>query len=174
MYIQYVCGIIGSSQWEIDVFFWFFGGSHKLWSSPTWLQHQYIYKLINLLADHWPTACVYKKGVPLSTDRLARWVKEVIAQAHLNSGLPAFSSVKWLSPCTMASTWASLLKKEVLLADICKAATWSLQSTYEWFFYWAGSRINTLSNSQVFALPVCWGAVSGCLRNLRNDFDSSI
>lgn len=50
------------------------------------------------LLAHWPPVCFfggeYHKGTLLSKDRLAHWVKDMIAQAYLNDDQELLSSIK--------------------------------------------------------------------------------
>ncbi|XP_069613359.1 uncharacterized protein [Ranitomeya imitator] len=69
-----------------------------------------------------------RKGLRVSKNTLARWIREAISLAYTAGGNEVPDGIKAHSTRAMASSWAE--RSEVSIEDICKAATWSSPSTF--------------------------------------------
>ncbi|KAK7907526.1 hypothetical protein WMY93_016138 [Mugilogobius chulae] len=73
-----------------------------------------------------------RKGSALSTQRLARWVVEVIKHAYVSQNRPVPAGVRCHSTRSLSTSWAAM--HGVPLEEICAAASWSSQSTFTRFY----------------------------------------
>jgi hypothetical protein len=73
-----------------------------------------------------------KKGVPITKDTIARWIKQCILRAYSISDKPSPLGVKAHSTRAMSTSWAEVFGASA--HDICEAATWSSDSTFCKFY----------------------------------------
>ncbi|XP_068101601.1 uncharacterized protein [Hyperolius riggenbachi] len=69
-----------------------------------------------------------RKGLQVSKNTIARWIREIITLAYTNSGQSIPQSVNAHSTRSLATSWAE--RSGASLEQICKAATWSSHQTF--------------------------------------------
>ena len=73
-----------------------------------------------------------KKGVPITKDTIARWIKQCILRAYSSKDKATPVGVKAHSTRAMSTSWAEVFGASA--QSICEAATWSSDSTFCKFY----------------------------------------
>jgi len=109
----------------------------------------------------------YKKGAPVSKQRISSWLKEVVRDAYKLSGLPPPQGVKGHQVRSQAASWAEAAGVDP--QKICDAATWRTGNMfakhYRLDLHHAG---RSEFGRRVLALSASSTAASSVRRNLKS------